>query len=72
MGNCKIILSSCLSNLGKTNNHLILSHIFGQMSLASDPKIAHVSHHRLQNSLNIDFTGIHTLEYLFSIELSLK
>ena len=42
--------------------------VFGQMPLASDPRRAHVSHHRSQNSLNIDFTGIHALEHLFSIK----
>ena len=35
---------------------------------ASDPTWGHVNHHRLQNSLNIDFTGIHALEHLFSIK----
>ena len=35
---------------------------------ASDPRRGHVSHHRLQNSLNIDFTGIHALEHLFSMK----
>ena len=36
---------------------------------ASDPTWGHVNHHRLQNSLNIDFTGIHALEHLFSIKI---
>ena len=43
--------------------------IFGQMPLASDPRTAHVSHHRSQNSLNIDLTGIHALGNLFSVKL---
>ena len=41
--------------------------VIGQMPLASDQRRAHVSHHRSQNSLNIDFIGIHALEHLFSI-----
>ena len=43
--------------------------VFGQMPLASDPRRAHVSHHRSQNSLNIDFIGIHALGNLFSVKL---
>ena len=46
--------------------------IIGQMPLVSDPRRAHVSHHRLQNSLNIDFTGMHALEHLFSIRFCEK
>ena len=42
------------------------------MPLASDPRRAHVSHHRLQNLLNIDFTGIHAIENLFSIKIHEK
>ena len=42
------------------------------MPLASDPRRAHVSHHRSQNSLNIDSTGIHAVEHLFSIRFCEK
>ena len=38
------------------------------MPLVSDPRTAHVSHHRSQNSLNIDLTGIHALGNLFSVK----
>ena len=55
----KLVLLSCC----------IIITIIGQMPLASDPRRARVSHHRSQNSLNIDFTGIHALEHLFSIKI---
>ena len=44
-------------------------YVIGQMPLASDPRTAHVSHHRSQNSLNIDLTGIHALGNLLSVKL---
>ena len=34
----------------------------------SAPTWGHVNHHRLQNSLIIDFIGIHALKHLFSIK----
>ena len=37
------------------------------MPLASDPRIGHVSIIDMCNSLNIDFTGIHALGNLFSV-----
>ena len=46
-----------------------LAHFLVRCLGASDPRRAHVSHHRSQNSLNIDFTGIHALEHLFSIKI---
>ena len=48
---------------------LLVYCIFGQIPLASDPRKAHVSHHRSQNALNIDLTGIHALGNLFSVKL---
>ena len=43
--------------------------IFGQMPLASNPRIAHVSIIDMPNSLNIHLTGIHALGNLFSVKL---
>ena len=37
--------------------------------MASDPRRGHVSIIDMQNSLNINITGIHSLEYLFSVKL---
>ena len=36
---------------------------------ASDPRRGYVRYHRLQNSLNINFTGINAFEYSFSVKL---
>ena len=38
-------------------------------SKASNPNRGHVSIIDVQNSLNINFTGIHAFEYLFSVKL---
>ena len=45
---------------------------FGQMPLASDPRRSHASIIDMRNSLNINFTGIHALEHLFSVKFNEK
>ena len=42
---------------------------FGQIPQASDPRRGHVSSIDMQNLLNINFTGIHVFDYLFSVKL---
>ena len=49
-------------------NAWIINIMFGQMPLASDPGIGHVSIKVMLNSLNIHFTGIHALGNLFSVK----
>ena len=64
------LLTVCL---GHRYGQIVKEIVFGQMPRkASDPRRGHVRYHRLQNSLNINFTGIHAFEYSFSVKLYKK